>query len=151
MKKLSIIIISISILGLVSATNILAQNGMGGQKGKGMGKHANMQRMYDTKTVETINGEITSIDKMQSKNGKNEGIHLVLKTNNEKIPVHLGPSWFIDKQDIKFALNDKLSVKGSRVTYKDKPAIIAAEISKDGKTLKLRDDNGIPVWRGQNK
>jgi hypothetical protein len=27
-----------------------------------------------------------------------------------------------------------------------KPTIIAAEVTKGGKTLKLRDENGKPVW-----
>jgi hypothetical protein len=41
-----------------------------------------------------------------------------------------------------------VEVKGSRITFEGKPAIIAAEIKKGEETLKLRDENGFPVWSG---
>jgi hypothetical protein len=43
---------------------------------------------------------------------------------------------------------DKIEVKGSRITYQGKPAIIAAEIHKGDEVLMLRDANGIPMWAG---
>ena len=46
---------------------------------------------------------------------------------------------------------DRVEVKGSRITFQGKPAIIAAEITKDGQTLTLRDASGMPVWRGWRK
>jgi hypothetical protein len=32
------------------------------------------------------------------------------------------------------------------VTVDGKPAIVAAQIKKGNEVLKLRDDNGVPVW-----
>jgi hypothetical protein len=46
---------------------------------------------------------------------------------------------------------DKATVRGSRVSIDGKPAIIAAEVTKDGQTLRLRDDNGLPLWAGARK
>ena len=43
---------------------------------------------------------------------------------------------------------DSVEIKGSRVTFEGKPAIIAAEVKKGGETLTLRDDAGLPVWSG---
>jgi len=82
--------------------------------------------------------------------GMSRGVHLVLKTDKgETIPVHLGPEWYIDKQEITFKPGDKVQIRGSRITFEDKPAIIAAEVTKDGRTLQLRDSNGVPVWAGR--
>ena len=70
-----------------------------------------------------------------------------LQTDKETIAVHLGPSWYIDKQTPKIETNDTITVTGSRVTVDGKPAIIAAQVKKGNEILKLRDENGIPVWR----
>ena len=42
----------------------------------------------------------------------------------------MGPGWFIENQDIKIEPKDKVEVKGSRITFEGKPAIIAAEVKK---------------------
>jgi hypothetical protein len=41
-----------------------------------------------------------------------------------------------------------VEVTGSRVTFRNKSAIIAAEVKKGDEVLRLRDSNGIPVWAG---
>ena len=102
------------------------------------------QRNYDPKTVETIQGKVLSVEKMQQRGG---GVHLTLQTDKETISVHLGPSWYIDKQTPHIETNDTITVTGSHVTVDGKPAIIAAQVKKGNEILKLRDENGIPVWR----
>ncbi len=101
------------------------------------------QRKYDPKTVETIQGKVLSVEKTQQ---RGRGIHLMLQTDKETIAVHLGPSWYIDKQTLKIEANDTIAVTGSRVTIDGKPAIIAAQVKKGNEVLKLRDDNGVPAW-----
>lgn len=64
------------------------------------------------------------------------------------ISVHLGPSWYLENQDIKLGPKDKGEVKGARVTFAGKPAIIAAEVKKGDQVLTLRDEAGFPVWAG---
>lgn len=39
-------------------------------------------------------------------------------------------------------------MKGSRVNIMGRPALIASELKKGDSVLKLRDENGIPVWAG---
>jgi hypothetical protein len=108
------------------------------------------QRKYDPKTVETVQGKVLSVEKTQQ---RGRGIHLMLQTDKETISVHLGPSWYIDKQTQKIEANDTITVTGSRVTIDGKPAIIAAQVKKGNEVLKLRDNNGVPAWsrgrRGQ--
>jgi len=75
-------------------------------------------------------------------------VHITLRTGTETIPVHLGPEWFLEKQDAALEKGDKLEVTGSRVSFEGKPAIIASEVKKGEQTLKLRDDKGVPIWSG---
>jgi DNA/RNA endonuclease YhcR with UshA esterase domain len=79
------------------------------------------------------------------------GIHLNLQTDKETIAVHLGPDWFMKKQSPQIETGDAIEVTGSRVTFDGKPAIIAAEIKKGNKVIKLRDQNGVPLWSGRGR
>jgi hypothetical protein len=76
------------------------------------------------------------------------GIHMILNIGKETISVHLGPSWYLENQDVKIEPKDKVEVKGSKITFGGKPAIIAEEVKKGDEVLKLRDDSGFPVWSG---
>ena len=123
-------------VGLISSDG-LAQRGPGmmwrGSGGWGPGTQYN--RMYDPKTVETISGEITVVDRITPAKGMAGGVHMNVKTDKETISVHLGPGFYIENQDVKLQAKDKVEVKGSRVTFDGKPAIIAAEVKKCDEVL----------------
>ena len=108
-------------------------------------------RMYDPKTVETVKGEVVSVEKVPSPQGKGYGVHLTLKTEKETLLIEVGPGWYVEKQPVKIEAKDILEIKGSRVAPQGKPAIIAAEIKKGDQILKLRDGNGIPAWSGGSR
>ena len=76
------------------------------------------------------------------------GIRLMVETAKETVPVHLGPEWYVTNQDIQLQPNERVEIKGSRIIFNDKPAIIAAEVKKGDKILTLRDINGLPLWGG---
>ena len=136
----------ISILILLYATESFAQRGWKGSGGWGMGTAYG--KIYNPKTVETISGEVVSVDKIKPIKGMSYGVHMTVKTDKETISVHVGPGWYIENQDIKIEPKDKVEVTGSRITFEGKPAIIAAEVKKGDEILKLRDENGFPVWSG---
>ncbi len=120
-----------------------------GSGGWGMG--SSYQRMYNPASVETVSGVVESVDKITPMKGMYSGIHLMLKQDNETIAVHLGPEWYIERQDVKIERGDKLEVKGSRITFDGKPAIIAVEVKKGDSILVLRDSAGVPAWAGWRK
>jgi hypothetical protein len=105
-------------------------------------------RMYDTQTVETIRGEIIAIAKVAHHDRRAYGVHLLLKTAAGTVSVHLGPSWFIVRQRIKLRPDDRIEVTGSRITYRDRPVVIAAQIRKGHQSMVLRDSRGFPLWSG---
>lgn len=105
-------------------------------------------RMYGQNTVETIVGRVLSIDHIDHGRRGSYGEHLLLKTAEGRIVVHLGPSWFMDKQVLRISPRDEIKVTGSRIIIRGKPALIASIISKGRETLVLRDELGVPVWRG---
>ncbi|MGA9756487.1 MAG: hypothetical protein WBV23_15225 [Desulfobaccales bacterium] len=74
---------------------------------------------------------------------------LVLKTDKGNITVELGPPWYVSKQGFSLQKGDTLEVTGSKVTMEEKTVLLAAEVKKNGQTLKVRDEKGVPLFRGQ--
>jgi hypothetical protein len=132
--------IGVLVLLLMLTAPVLAQQ-------RGEGRRA--VPIFDPATVETVRGVITRIDSVASRRGPSTGIHLQLQTSGEVLTVHLGPSWYVEEQSFAPQVNDSLTVHGSRVMVQDAPAIIAAEVLHNERSLRLRDTRGRPVWRGQ--
>ena len=149
--KTPIIIAITALVAWLGTSAMQAQRGPQRAGGRGWGANATYTRLYDARTVETLRGEVLAVERFTPGKGMSAGVHLTLKTEKETIPVHLGPSWFIDNQDSKIEARDKIEVKGSRINFEGKPAIIAAEVKKGDEVLKLRDDAGVPAWAGWRK
>jgi hypothetical protein len=143
MRKLTLVAFFILIQMLVAAGISYS-----GDDGWGPGSAYNSK--FDPETVETLSGELVKMDIFMPK-GMSIGVRILLKSREETIPVHLGPVWYMKKQKREIAPGDKIEITGSRVESDGKPAIMASEIKKGDKKLKLRDENGIPVWNGEKK
>jgi hypothetical protein len=148
MKKIACLSAVILVLSLILAAGLYAQRGMKWKGSGGWGSGSQYNRMYDPKTVETISGEVMRVDKILPTKGMTYGAHMVVKTDTETISVHLGPAWYLESQDVKIERKDQVEITGSRITFRGKPAIIAAEVKKGEEVLKLRDEDGFPVWSG---
>lgn len=103
-------------------------------------------RLFDTRTVQTVEGELKSIDREHHRHMEMSGVHVTVKTKDGDLVVHLGPSWFIDNQEPKLQVGDKVTITGSRVTLEGAPVIIATEVKRGADTLKLREADGTPLW-----
>jgi hypothetical protein len=110
--------------------------------------------MYDPAKAEAVSGEVVSVEQVTPARGMGMGIALTLKTAQGDLAVHLGPQWFIERQEIKIVAGDKVEIKGVRAVRADQNIFIAGEVKKGSEVLILRDGSGIPVWagwrRGQN-
>jgi hypothetical protein len=148
MRRFGILVAMITVIGLSLAPDSFAQRGMMWKGSGAWGMGTPYGKMYNPKTVETISAEVISVDKITPMKGMSYGVHMTVKTDKETISVHMGPGWFIENQDVKIDPKDKVEIKGSRVTFEGKPAIIAAEVKKGEEVLTLRDENGFPVWSG---
>ncbi|ACK69974.1 hypothetical protein PCC7424_1534 [Gloeothece citriformis PCC 7424] len=120
---------------------------MMGNRGYGRGRWGHGMGMYNPNTVETLTGEVISINSFPSGRGMSQGLHLQLQTGNQIVDVHLGPQWYLENQDLQIQPQDTITVTGSKIdNFNQQPNLIAAEIKKGNQTLMLRDNQGIPVW-----
>ncbi len=104
-------------------------------------------QLFDDKTVETLSGAITSVDKIARGNGM-QGVRITVKTAKETLVVHLGPERHIVARGFSFKTGDNVTVNGSRVQFEGSPILIATDLTLRGKKLVLRDKDGYPRWAG---
>ena len=102
-------------------------------------------RNYNPQAEVTVKGTVEDVQQITGKRGFS-GTHLTVNTGNETLAVHAGPSSYISQKGFSFAKGDTIEVLGSKVNLNGKPAILAREITKDGRTLVLRNAQGIPEW-----
>jgi hypothetical protein len=125
--------------------------GMGGRgAGPGMGP-----QMYNPQTVTTVQGTVESLGNYPSLGpGSRRGMRyrgVVLKTDQGPITVHLGPSWYLSEEKFPLKAGETMEVTGSKIAQDGTTIIMASEVKANGKTLKLRDEQGFPVWRGAGR
>jgi len=109
--------------------------------GRHDGKHFNPQ------SVETVTGKVENVDRNTPLEGMPQAMEFTLKTPaNETFKVYVGPASWLQGQNFDIRASDQVEVKGSKVMTEGKQCIIASEIKKDGRTLKLRDERGNPAW-----
>jgi hypothetical protein len=152
MKKTTVVLAMVVCLALTGPG--LAQpapgGGMGGGMGRGMGP-----MLYNPQTVATVTGQVEKLEDLPSmgrRSGKGMQFRAVtLKTDQGSLMVHLGPGWFLDENKFSVKVGDTVEATGSKVTLNNQPALIAREVKVQGATLKLRDDQGLPVWRGKGQ
>jgi hypothetical protein len=140
----------VMVVCLALAAPALAQTGPGSGMGRGMGP-----MLYNPQTVTTVTGPVEKLEELPSMGGgKDMGMKfrgVLLKTDQGGLMVHLGPGWYLDEKKCAVKVGDTVEVTGSKVTLNNQPALIAREIKVNGATLKLRDDQGLPVWRGMGR
>jgi sporulation protein YlmC with PRC-barrel domain len=114
----------------------------------GYGRDAAYAKHFNPQSVQTITGRIDSIDEKDAKDaGMGEAVCLMVKTTSDTtMKVHLGPNSYVRSQNLELRKGDQVEVTGSKVTIDGKECLIATELRKDGKSLRLRDPRGTPAW-----
>ena len=138
-KTLWTTVCGVALAALVSMPT-LAQQGMGGRKGS---PH------YDPKTEVTVKGTVEEVKEYPSQGGgSHTGLHVILRTDNGSLAVHLGPTDYWKKNGFELAKGDAIEVTGSKIKVDDAEFIIAREVKKGDKVVTLRNAQGVPAWSG---
>ena len=126
--------------------------GRGGGRDGGSGAHGRLE--YNPQTVATVKGQVESLGSYGMTGWKAmPGMQvngLLLKTDKGNITVYLGPPSYVRKQGFALKQGDFLEVTGSQVTRDGQTLLLAAQVKKDGQTLKVRDEQGVPLWQEQD-
>ena len=106
------------------------------------------RRVYDPDTVTTLKGSVRAVSVVPARGGRSGGTHVTLESDGAATDVHLGPTWFVEKEGLKLAKGDSLEVTGSLVESEGKTFLVAREVKKGASLVRLRDERGVPSWAG---
>ena len=75
------------------------------------------------------------------------GVHLIVRVKKETCDVYVAPTRFLKELGIKFALDARIKVTGSKIKAGNAEVVLARQISwDDGSSLIVRDRDGTPFW-----
>jgi len=99
---------------------------------------------YDPNTVVTLEGTVR-VPKLTPPMPSLE----VETALGEAVNVVLGPPWYLERAGVGFAAGDRVIVEGSKLMEDSgRVVVVAARVEKvpGGTTLRLRDEQGMPLW-----
>jgi hypothetical protein len=101
---------------------------------------------YNAAAEVTVSGVVAETREFFCPVSDDQGLHLVLRTDQGELFVHVGPARFLRAQELKINPGDTLSIIGTRVRYQDQNAFLAREITRGNEVMILRDHQGRPLW-----
>ena len=103
---------------------------------------------FDSSKLTTVEGTIESVGSFYPVSGSAPGTSLNVKTKDDTlVTVYAGPQSFIMHKNIDLKSGNSVSITGCKTMVNGKSVIIASELQVEGKTLRLRDQNGKPEWK----
>jgi sporulation protein YlmC with PRC-barrel domain len=117
------------------------------QRGGGWGADTPYGRLYDPEKEETISGQVVSIETSAPMPGMAPGMQMLVQTDDgQSTRVQVGPTWFLERQDLDMQENTHVQVTGARAEIGGQPVLMAREVQFDGQVIMLRDTQGMPMW-----
>ena len=108
-------------------------------------------KTFDPESMKKLSGQVIKVEMVVPEHGNLSQMQvelIVLADSKEVIPVYVGPLWYVigPHRRIPFKSGDEITATGSWITSKTEPFLIATSVAKGDQRLKLRKENGSPVW-----
>jgi hypothetical protein len=99
--------------------------------------------LYNPANEIVVKGVVREIQEFTCPVSENEmGEHLLLKTVDGVVQVHLAPGRILRSQQITFTPGDQITVVGSRFRLRGNDDVIAREITRGNENFVFRDHDG---------
>jgi hypothetical protein len=96
--------------------------------------------------VQTHEGKVTEVIYLTGATPDTAMVEVRLAAETSTILVRLGPTGFLKQGQVSLKEGDTIKVTGYRVTAGDGELLVANEVTKQGRTVRLRDQWGRPAW-----
>ncbi len=102
---------------------------------------------YDAATEAVLSGKVEQVV-LHVHDGP-PVVHLIVAVNGKSLVVHLAPPSFLKEQGFEFRAGDQVEIVAS--LQKNEPHYHARAVTKESRTLTLRDSKGFPLWEDRRK
>jgi hypothetical protein len=100
----------------------------------------------------TDRGKVVQVRTEMIQEGMYPGMALLVDTKTQgQVLVHLGPVWYLERQDFTIDPGDDVGIKGMVDKLNGKTVVVAYELTKGDYVLHLRDEQGRPNWEAWRK
>jgi hypothetical protein len=104
-------------------------------------------RLYNPANEQTVSGQVVRIETEAPLPGMAPGMQLLVQTDDAKtMRVHIGPEWYLKRQDVEFPEHTNVQVTGAGAEVEGQQVLLAREVQFEGHILMLRDAHGMPMW-----
>lgn len=104
--------------------------------------------LFDPSKMATVEGTIERIYVVPSAKVWLTSVNVLLRTAQGELKVEMGPSWFLDNQELHLKVDDRVTITGSQIKNHGVESLIATEVRRNNEVLQLRGTDGMPVWVG---
>lgn len=99
--------------------------------------------LYNAANEIAVKGVVQEVQEFDCPVSEGElGSHLLLKTSDGMLQVHLAPVRIMAGQNLRFAPGDQIEVVGAKVRLLGKSGLIAREITRGNESYIFRDRDG---------
>jgi hypothetical protein len=135
------LVMLIATVGIATATD---PKDMGGWEIDGK-----YNRLYAADELDSFKGRVVSVKKITPLPGMSPGIAVIVEDRGgEDVLVHIGPQWFVKRNDLGLRKGDKVKVKGVWADIDEQEIFMASKIKRsEFSEYKIRrTSDGKPFW-----
>jgi hypothetical protein len=103
-------------------------------------------RQYDANLEVVVPAVVVKVEKFTPMEGMAEGVRAQVQARGETFWVHLAPAAWLAAQGFELGDGQQVVVTGSYLKLDGERVILAAKLERDGKTTRMRDESGKPMW-----
>jgi hypothetical protein len=97
-------------------------------------------------------GQVAQVVTETLEGNMHPGMAILVDTKTQgRLHVHLGPVWYLERQEFEIKPGDEVGIKGMCEKQADKTDVIAYELTRGDYVLHLRDARGRPNWEAWRK
>ncbi|MEW6660703.1 MAG: hypothetical protein AB1424_18835 [Thermodesulfobacteriota bacterium] len=143
-------LVGTSVLGLAVWSWVMAAPAL--SQGRGQGFRPCPYAPYTCKVSNLCRplndrGKVVQVRTEMIQEGMYPGMALLVDTKSHgQVLVHLGPVWYLERQEFTINPGDEVGIKGMCDKLDGKVSVVAYELTKGDYVLHLRDAQGRPNW-----
>jgi len=100
----------------------------------------------------TITGKVSQVFTETLQDKMHPGMAIIVDSKEKgRVRVHLGPVWYLERQEFDLEPGQEVQVKGICLEEKGETRLIAAQVTVGDSVLLLRDQEGRPMWEAWRK